>query len=312
MHIVLQTKSSPEPVPVDEPPSPECVSASADSSDENKDDVHTSDTPTLQTPITSITKALAIDAREFVETVLDRFVSTDFVSLYGDFSVESSTQLKISCAERHSKIARVSKKRNGDAVIPETSTVLRPRLACPFYLHDREKHLSCLTRDDLRGIADLKEHLWAHHRQPSYCPTCYRTFTLSEDWGSHVRLRSCVYSGKPRPEGITALQMQLLSQPVDPWVSQHEQWLSVWDTVFPGVKAPILAPGEMEAAVWALREFWAAEGDKVLSSLLTERRQQRPWLQTQRISVGKLGLLVLEMAIDQLVARIRQGKDPGS
>ncbi|KAI1358888.1 hypothetical protein F5Y08DRAFT_94441 [Xylaria arbuscula] len=287
------------------------ASLSPDFSDENDDDEHTSVTSASQNLDAIITRALEIDARKLVEIVLYCFLRTNFVSfqknVYENLSAELGIRLRLSGSEQQLKTLLL--KECNRAIVSEPSTILRQHLACPFYLQDKEKHLGCLTRADLRGIPDLKEHLWTDHRQPSYCPTCHRTFTISENWGRHVRQRLCTFSDRPRPEGITALQMQILAQPVDPRISQHDQWLSVWDTTFPGTKAPMPVASEVETAVWALREFWAAEGDKILSALLAERQQQCSRLQNQGINVGKLGSQVLDLAVDQLVERFRQGRD---
>ncbi|KAI0454302.1 hypothetical protein F5B21DRAFT_475670 [Xylaria acuta] len=162
----------------------------------------------------------------------------------------------------------------------------------------------------MREIKDLKQHLWTAHRQPSYCPTCCDTFVLAEDWENHVRLRSCVSSGKPRPEGISALQMQQLAQHADPWVSREVQWLLIWEIVFPGVKLPSLPFlfGEVETAVWMLRDFWSTEGDRIVCDFLTERWQQTPQLQDDEPNIIALGSLVLNRVIDQLVTICRQDK----
>ncbi|KAI0864270.1 hypothetical protein F4860DRAFT_465705 [Xylaria cubensis] len=199
---------------------------------------------------------------------------------------------------------------DNDTVVVGSSMFKTAHLTCPFYIRQKERHLSCLTRADLREIKDLKRHLWTAHRQPSYCPTCNNTYVLSEDWEDHVRLRSCTSSSKPPPEGISALQMQRLARPDDPWASRETQWLLIWETVFPGVELPSLPFlfGEVETVVWMLRDFWSAEGDRIVCGFLSERRQQTVWPQ-EELNVMALGSLVLNSVIDQLVAGCTQESD---
>ncbi|KAK5633657.1 hypothetical protein RRF57_009371 [Xylaria bambusicola] len=283
------------------------------SSSQTSDTVSLIDPPPLE-PDASATEELENKAQELSRVVLYYFLSTRSVpscrsQIHADgcFSIERKTILKFKCLEKQAQAKGELESYSGDLFMPERAPGVGNHLPCPFYLHKKETYPSCLTHADIREIRDLKEHLWASHRQPSYCPTCYGIFTLSEDWENHIRLRSCVSSGRPRPEGITALQMQLLAQPVDPGASRDDQWLSIWKVVFPGVKAPIpFTPGEIETAVWALRDFWAAEGDWIMSQFLTEGLQQGPHLRNHRLNVTTLGSLVIELVTEHLVARIRQ------
>ncbi|KAI0513233.1 hypothetical protein F5B22DRAFT_245504 [Xylaria bambusicola] len=275
--------------------------------------VSLTDPPTLE-PDASTTGELGKQAQKLARTVLDCFLSIRSVpndksrtGACGYSATESELPLGNSYLERDADVEAKLERYNRDAVIPGIPTLAENNLLCPFYLYKKEKYLDCLRLVDVQEIPDLKEHLWAYHRQPSYCPTCHDTFMLSEDWENHIRLRSCVFSGKPRPEGITALQMQLLAQSPNLDSPRDDQWLSIWKIVFPGVKAPIpFIPGKIETAVWALRDFWAAEGGQIMSKFLTEGLQQSPHHQNHRLNVTTLGSLVIQLATEHLVARIRQ------
>ncbi|KAI1147042.1 hypothetical protein F4825DRAFT_438682 [Nemania diffusa] len=159
----------------------------------------------------------------------------------------------------------------------------------------------------MQEMMDLKRHLWTAHRQPPYCPICYDTFVLSEDWEDHIRLGSCVPSGRTRPEGISGLQMQQLARRADPWISRETQWLVIWETVFPGVKPPPLGSltGEVETAVWALRDFWSTDGGRIVSDFVTERQQHNPHLWHDESDVATIKSVVLGCLIDQLVKTYR-------
>ncbi|KAI0471197.1 hypothetical protein F4859DRAFT_484727 [Xylaria cf. heliscus] len=217
-------------------------------------------------------------------------------------------QLRTFYFEKRVEIEQRLEPDDDDTIIVGLPTFKAHHLACPFYIRQKERHLNCLTHADMREIKDLKRHLWTSHRQSSYCPTCHDTFGLSEDWENHVRLRSCTSSDKPRPEGISALQMQRLTQCADSGVSPEIQWLLIWEIVFPGVKLPSLPFlfGEVETVVWMLRDFWSAEGNRIVCGFLTERRLQTAHLQDDEPNVVALGSLVLDHMIDQLVATCRQ------
>ncbi|KAI8952597.1 hypothetical protein F4801DRAFT_540618 [Xylaria longipes] len=290
------------------------ISDQDDSDGRDEDGVCLFDVPLSQTPSAS-TKAFAGQVKELAVIALEELLFA--ISPIGYNSkrdrdkclLERAREALRTCwFEKRVEIEQRSEPDDDDTVVIGSSTFKAHHLACPFYIRQKERYLSCLTRADMREIKDLKRHLWTAHRQPSYCPTCYDTFVLSEDWEDHVRLRSCMSSGKPRPEGISALQMQRLARRADPWVSREVQWLLIWETVFPGVKLPSLPVlfGEVEAVVWMLRDFWSAEGDRIVCGFLTERRQQTPQPQDNEPDVITLGSLVLSRVIDQLVAICRQ------
>ncbi|KAI1125330.1 hypothetical protein F5Y10DRAFT_268264 [Nemania abortiva] len=127
---------------------------------------------------------------------------------------------------------------DGEGTVAGGSPMLQTKhLPCPFHVRYGD---CCCTQVNMRGIDNLKRHLWTAHLQPSYCPICYDTFGLAQDWENHVRRASCVSSGRTRPEGISGLQVQQLARRTDPWVSRETQWLLIWETVFPGAKPPSL------------------------------------------------------------------------
>ncbi|KAI1130693.1 hypothetical protein F5Y10DRAFT_288801 [Nemania abortiva] len=181
-------------------------------------------------------------------------------------------------------------------------------LACPFYISQKDKYRSCLTRADPREIKDLKQHLETEHLQPTYCPTCYDTFALARDWEGHIRRGSCMPSGKPRPEGITGLQLQQIARPDDPRMPRELQWPLIWETVFPGVRPPSLAfpSGGIETVIWALRDLWAAAGHQIVLNFLVKRQ-----LRDENINPVTLSSLALDQIIDQVVAKCTQDEIDG-
>ncbi|TRX91983.1 hypothetical protein FHL15_007080 [Xylaria flabelliformis] len=152
---------------------------------------------------------------------------------------------------------------DNDTVVVGSSMFRTTHLACPFYIRQKKRHLG----------------------------SCHNTYVLSEDWEDRVRLRSCTSSSKPPPEGVSALQMQRLARPDDPWTLRETQWLLIWETVFPGVELPSLPFlfGEVETVVWMLRYLWSAEGDRIVCGFLSERRQQTLQPQKDEPNVMILG-----------------------
>ncbi|KAI1736965.1 hypothetical protein F4680DRAFT_429782 [Xylaria scruposa] len=285
-----------------------------DSNSRDKYGVYLFDAPLSRTPSTSTNKDFAGEVKELSCIALEELllaISPIGYNPKGDkdkcLLERVRERLSTFWPKKRMKIEQRLDPDDDDTVVVGSSMFETRRLLCPFYIRQKERHLSCLTRADLREIKDLKRHLWTAHRQPSYCPTCHNTYVLSEDWENHVRLRSCMSSSKPRPEGISALQMQRLAQPGDPWVSREAQWLLIWETVFPGIELPSLTSlfGEVETVVWMLRDFWSAEGDRIVCGFLSERRQQTLRPQDEP-NVLTLGSLVLNRLIDQLVVGCTQ------
>ncbi|KAI1749542.1 hypothetical protein F4782DRAFT_512980 [Xylaria castorea] len=294
------------------------ISDPDDSESEDKYGVYLFDVHSSHTPSTSTIEDFAGEVTELARIALEELlpaISPIGYNPKGDkdkcLPERARKRLRTFWFEKRVRIEQRLDPDDGDAVVVGSSMFKTHHLTCPFYIRQKERHLSCLTRADLREIKDLKRHLLTAHRQPSYCPTCYDTYVLSEDWENHVRLRSCMSSGKPRPEGISALQMQRLARRGDPWASREAQWLSIWEIVFPGVELPELPFlfGEVETVVWMLRDFWSAEGDRIVCGFLSERRQQTRQPQKDEPNVMTLGSLVLNRVIDQLVAVCTQESD---
>ncbi|KAI0909175.1 hypothetical protein F4823DRAFT_596018 [Ustulina deusta] len=269
-----------------------------------EDEMHPLDVPSSQTPGASTAEDLAGEAKELVDIVLEKFLRAPESLSCGTKGEIFDKRLQTPWLERLVEVEQKSDTDDEDTVIVGSPEPTKSHLACPFYVSQKEKYRNCLTRVDLRGMKDLRRHLETEHRQPSYCPICNDTFVSSADWAEHIRRRSCTSSGKPRPEGITILQISELARRFDSWTSRELQWLLTWEIVFPGAKLPSLAfpPAGVETAVWALRDFWSAEGAQIVSNFLTERQ-----LHYDEPDFVKLGSLVRDLVIDRLVALCRQG-----
>ncbi|KAI4862109.1 hypothetical protein F4820DRAFT_37596 [Hypoxylon rubiginosum] len=179
-------------------------------------------------------------------------------------------------------------------------------LACPFYVRNPEKYLSCLTRSSLREIKELKQHLWNAHQLPRYCPTCREIFTTSRECDTHVRRRSCSIQDIPRPEGITIEQMQQLARRTDTRVSDRQQWKSLWAIVFPGtdLREVDYSSRAVELVVCLFRDYWSINGEKVMNDFLGKNRRACELVDEER-SFTPLYAAVLHQTIDSLVEYFR-------
>ncbi|KAK3319781.1 hypothetical protein B0T19DRAFT_433032 [Cercophora scortea] len=124
----------------------------------------------------------------------------------------------------------------------EQATQTTPKvqyIPCPFSILHPEKYHSCATTTNLRSIRSVRRHILAHHRRPHYCPTCFATFHASVLCDIHIRGRTCQRSAPTDAalEGVREDEMGDLERwRADPAMSPREQWLSIWDTIFPGEK----------------------------------------------------------------------------
>ncbi|KAI2780211.1 hypothetical protein F4815DRAFT_470512 [Daldinia loculata] len=189
----------------------------------------------------------------------------------------------------------------GDAQFP-----LKRQFACPFYRWDPVKHMSCFTRLSLRGITGVKQHLWNTHRLPPYCPMCGKTFPTVTRCDSHIRHRKCGPRESPTPEGITIQQFQQLVQPTDARNPEELQWLYIWTIVFPGADLPAVTypSGAIESAVCQFRDYWAYNGERLVSDFLEAKGFHNYNLQDEDHSFAALYTTVLYQATDYLVESI--------
>ncbi|KAJ2992710.1 hypothetical protein NUW58_g2073 [Xylaria curta] len=238
------------------------------------------------------TEDLAVEAKELAELVLIRVFDGPLPPNCRTKGGRFGKQRQTSWFEKSVEINQKSDTDEKDAIIFGSPLPMNSHFPCPFYIRQKEKYRSCSTWTDPLDMRGLKRHLETKHCQPLYCPTCHTTFISSRDWEEHIRRHSCTPSDKPRPEGISILQIQQLAQ------QESSQWLSIWEIVFPGVEPPSLAfpSNGAETTVRVLRDFWLAEGDQIVSNFLAKKR-----LRGGERSPVTLGPLVLGLVIDRLV-----------
>ncbi|KAH9892204.1 hypothetical protein F4778DRAFT_751237 [Xylariomycetidae sp. FL2044] len=190
----------------------------------------------------------------------------------------------------------------------KTTQPLVSSFACPFYLCNRDRHRSCLTRADLRDVRDLKRHLWASHRQPLYCPTCHCTFKTTKRCDDHIRSRACVPGDRPFPEGISEQQMRQLARRPESRRSEALQWFCVWEIVFPDTPWPTtpFLTGELESVVATTRAFWSKQGQLIVSDFMKAKDLQSYSVPNEERNLAALYSAILNRVVDDLVAAHEQ------
>ncbi|KAI3390681.1 hypothetical protein diail_8877 [Diaporthe ilicicola] len=193
-----------------------------------------------------------------------------------------------------------------DTVVVRHAGARTSTLACPFYLMDKSRYEECLTKHDLSTIEELKDHLWASHRRPNFCPICKDTFPTMKARNDHIRERNCKQQEGPKLEGLTYGQIQQLDHQGSNTSSRETQWFEVWDIVSPsgppGGPRP-LSPyysSEQEFRIVALRQFWEINGQTIISDFLREKDLQRWEVSNEERSLGILYKVILQDAIDEV------------
>lgn len=196
-----------------------------------------------------------------------------------------------------------------DTVVVHHSGERVSTFACPFYLLDKERHEECLTRHSLPTIEAVKEHMWASHRRPTFCPICKETFATLSARDEHIRGRSCEHRDSPTFDGLTDRQIQQIARRHSRHSSREIQWYELWDVVSPlGPHPPSpYYSNEDEFRVVALRRFWEANGREIISDFLRDRNLQGWEVSDEERSLAILFNVVLHDAIDEVYRRFVGG-----
>ena len=143
--------------------------------------------------------------------------------------------------------------------------------ACPFYRHSPLSHPECGTLR-IRHIKDVKEHLKMRHAQPLYCTICGRhDFGDQKALDNHVLARVCKGLGGFTSEGLDVNQLSQLSRRSHRHLNATEQWMEIWDVVFPGTsrpQSPFSKGNYFDESVDIIAGHWEVNGRALLSEAL--------------------------------------------
>lgn len=195
---------------------------------------------------------------------------------------------------------------DSDAVLVEHPSK-RPRVwPCPYFVKDRETHVSCLTRHCLLDMVDVREHLCLMHREPIYCAVCYETFPTVNLRDDHMRTLECLHQ-PPVIRGITGAQERELDEQGDTEKralrTDPKQWLNIWQIVFPGTQPPAspFSFSQREFNVYRLRRFWKKNGQNIISDVLRRHRLQDYSIENEERNLEALYCLVANRAVDEVL-----------
>ncbi|KAL2286422.1 hypothetical protein FJTKL_06805 [Diaporthe vaccinii] len=216
---------------------------------------------------------------------------------------------RLAWSEPYMDVELASDSEDVDTVVVHHASARASTFACPFYLMDKARHETCLTRHSLSNIDEVKEHLWASHRRPNFCPICKDTFDTMKARDDHIRSRNCEHRNLPTFDGLTDGQIQQLARQGSPPASRESQWYALWDVVFPSGPRP-LSPyysTAEEFLVVALRRFWETNGRSIISDFLREKGLQGWEVSDEERSLAILYRIVLHDAIDEVYRRFSGG-----
>ncbi|KAF2811552.1 uncharacterized protein BDZ99DRAFT_461587 [Mytilinidion resinicola] len=115
----------------------------------------------------------------------------------------------------------------------------QPRLKCPFYQRQPEKHgkrAACRGRGFM-DMAKLKDHLKRVHSQPVRCPRCWQEMESDDAYVVHAqREEGCEKLPEPYDDRISRLKWSSLDFKTAPYSqlkSGGEKWRKLYNVLFP-------------------------------------------------------------------------------
>lgn len=274
----------------------------------------------LDTPQTYSPGTPKLDPGHVFATVIDEVKTTaveEFCSIRGSPSTKSSrvTYPHHFRTNTHSNAhidpaisASLYDPDEGDTVLFEHAKEEGPQIwPCPFFVKDKQSHISCLTRHCLLSMTDVREHLCLMHRNPIYCSVCYETFPTVKLRDAHMRGWRCPPQTPVIFEGITDAQVHALDEQQDAAVmktaSELEQWLEIWKIVFPSTRPPC-SPWSFtrrELEVYELRRFWKRFGENLISHILQKYGFQGYNIENEERNLEALFSVAADRAVDSLL-----------
>lgn len=243
-----------------------------------------------------------------VESLIERFRSQPYLksSERSNMCLEPEGRKtdKLSCSESFVDVQQALDSGDSDTAVFHHMRGWDNTPACPFYIRDRQNHRTCLTRYRLRNMDDVREHLWAIHRQPLFCPVCGQTFSKTADCNGHIRSRTCnPQLLLPTFEGVTISQIQELARQDELPLSMENRWLAMWKTIFPREERPLswFQTTDEELRVRALRKFWDLHRNRIVDSFLKTQVLQVHVLSDEAEAIEALQNTVLNRAIDKVL-----------
>lgn len=142
-------------------------------------------------------------------------------------------------------------------------------LACPFWKRNPENHPACIVLR-LENIEHVRLHLFQKHLLDCYyCQVCFEAFENEQDYQQHIASESPC----PANPGITlpelmGLQQQALIDTIPKNANLFQEWLAIWDVLFPGTGRP--SSPSMNFETWEHLDAWVDFCDRRASYLVVD------------------------------------------
>ena len=133
--------------------------------------------------------------------------------------------------------------------------------ACPFYIHQPELHEDC-QHYILKRIKDVRQHISRRHKDSS-----------RRDWDCSGQAMLTV-----SPQQWERITQQAID-PSSKTESLKEQWIRIWEILFPGSSPPRSVslsnktpPGDTAQTLHRLRRFWLSKRDEIVKQTMQQAR----------------------------------------
>lgn len=174
---------------------------------------------------------------------------------------------------------------------------------CLFYIRAPNRYQSCVKHGGFSTFRDLCRHLSSSHRLPHFCPACGEIFPRASICDDHIRTMSCDVGPEPNFEGVSENQIVQLFDRSKLLQSREAQWIETWQNIFIGREQPpvLYFASNIELYIHSLREYWAQNGQDVISSVLKSKETQGNKIHANEQEKMALNQTVLDRMVDELV-----------
>ena len=180
-------------------------------------------------------------------------------------------------AESGADMARVRKRARQPTSTVAYSTAYddsnKVLFACPYYKSNPYLHPGC-RRYELKRVKDVRQHLSRKH---NHCTSCYEVFDSPNSLKRHQRGAGLCKLRDPASNQISSISKQQRKKTgqqtpslLDKKKSAEEQWVYLWNILFPETTRPrsIYLDSSLDEALSRLRAFWASNRSGIIKTTI--------------------------------------------
>jgi len=196
---------------------------------------------------------------------------------------------------------------------PQPDVAENRTFACHYYKLESEMYSDCRFYK-LRRFKDVQQHIKRIHTKQLFCTRCHAVFdSLSPLQAHEKKIPPCEWRERPALGFISSYHFEKFGESKESGVgrskSQEEQWMDLWDFLFPGVDRPWSAylesqRGEMTYQVY---KFWLEHKEEIDSEVYKDD----PFAATSQ-SMMAYRLEVVGRHLQHLLMRFGEGGVPTS